>query len=241
MLDAVPEVLGIPPEHVVAKTRRRQRFGAQYENQGRGGSFLEVREGGLSFLVNLNDYIDTGLFLDMRIGRRMIREAARGCSFLNLFSYTGSATVYAAAGGARKTMSVDSSNTYTEWARDNMGLNGFVGPEHQYARADARSWLRRSTRGFDLAFLDPPTFSRSKGHKRPLQIQQDHVELIELVMRRLSDRGVLFFATNYARFRLDTEPLNRYELTEITDETISPDFARRPRIHRMWRITRKRG
>ncbi len=187
MMTVVPEVLEIPPDHVVLKIRRPQRGADQYQKLREGGTLMEVEEGGLRFLVNLTDYLDTGLFLDHRLTRKLIRDLAVGRRFLNLFAYTGSATVYAAAGGAASTTTVDLSLTYLDWARRNLDLNGFSGPEHGFVRADCLEWLtpagpgrRREAAGpsgagpYDLIFLDAPTFSNSKSMTGTLDIQRDH-------------------------------------------------------------------
>ncbi len=190
IMAVVPEVLEIPPDHVVLKTRRPQRGADQYQKLGDEGSLLEVEEGGLRFLVNLTDYLDTGLFLDHRLTRKLIRDLAPGRRFLNLFAYTGSASVYAAAGGAASTTTVDLSITYLDWARRNLDINGFSGPEHGFVRADCLEWLaqagaaRRPGAGppgagpYDLIFLDSPTFSNSKSMNATLDVQRDHPWLI---------------------------------------------------------------
>jgi len=242
VMAVVPEALDIPPEHVVLKVRRRQRGADQYQKLSDESRFLEVREGGLSFLVDLTDYLDTGLFLDHRVTRQIIRQLAPGRRFLNLFAYTGSATVYAAAGGARTTTTVDLSATYLDWARRNLTLNGFSSSEHSLVRADCRQWLARTASPpddvYDLIFLDAPTFSNSKGMTGTLDIQRDHGELIRAAARFLSAEGVLLFSTNYRRFKLDEGLTEELAVTDITKRTIPPDFARNPRIHRVYRIVR---
>lgn len=205
---------------------------------------MEVREGGLRFLVNLTDYLDTGLFLDHRLVRRLIRDLATGRRFLNLFAYTGSATVYAAAGGAVSTTSVDLSSTYLDWAQRNLALNGLSGPKHQFVRADCREWLTRAatqvgscgTPVYDLVLLDAPTFSNSKSMSGTLDIQRDHADLIRDAVRILAPEGVLIFSTNCRRFKLDAAINRRFAATDISKQTIPPDFARNPRIHACYRI-----
>ncbi len=255
---AVPRVLGIPEEHVVLKVRRPQRGSDQYQRQAEQNRFFEVREGGLRFLVNLTDYLDTGLFLDHRPTRALIRELAPGRRFLNLFAYTGTATVCAAAGGAATTTSVDLSLTYLEWARRNLELNGFSGAAHSFVRADCLEWLglgapnpgargqaglppdgRSSAPGpYDLIFLDPPTFSNSKSMTAELDIQRDHVALVQAAVRLLAPGGILLFSTNFRRFKLDPGLAQQFQVADITRQTIPPDFARNPRIHTCFRITR---
>jgi 23S rRNA (guanine2445-N2)-methyltransferase / 23S rRNA (guanine2069-N7)-methyltransferase len=241
---AVPGVLGIAPSHVVVKIRRPQRGPEQYQKLGDEGHLVEVAEGGLRFLVNLTDYLDTGLFLDHRITRGLVREMASGRRFLNLFAYTGSASVYAAAGGATTTTTIDLSPTYLDWARRNMGLNGFAGPEHSYTRADCVEWLEAAaargaasaTDSYGLIFLDAPTFSNSKSMSDSLDIQDDHPTLIRPAVSLLSPGGVLLFSTNSRRFKLNPELSEEFAVTDISAQTIPPDFARNPRIHKCYVI-----
>lgn len=197
-----------------------------------------IEEGGLTFAVNFNDYLDTGIFLDHRITRGLVRDHARGKRFfLNLFAYTGTATCYAADAGVEETVTVDLSNTYLDWAERNMEQNGFVGPDHHYVRADVMSWIRdmRQTRNrWDLIFCDPPTFSNSsKMGRRTWDVQRDHVELLVGLSRLLSREGEAIFSCNLRTFRPDIEELARagVVLTDITDETIPEDFARNKKIH----------
>ncbi len=241
VMAVVPEVLGIPGSHAVLKVRRPQRGTDQYQKLGDIRSFLEVEEGGLRFYVNLTDYLDTGLFLDHRVTRRLIRELAPDRRFLNLFAYTGSATVYAAAGGAASTTSVDLSRAYLEWAANNLELNGLSGPGHSFIRADCLEWLAEAARGveghrgpakphagpdgpvYDLIFLDAPTFSNSKSMAGTLDIQRDHPWLIRSAVALLSNEGILLFSTNFRRFKLDPA---------VSDDFLVRDLTRRrsPRI-----------
>ena len=237
----VREVLDLHEEGVVIKVRQRQRGGGQYARQGDERKFHEVAEGGLRFLVNFTDYLDTGLFLDHRPTRHLIRELAAGKSFLNLFSYTGSATAYAIDGGARATTSVDISSTYLDWAQRNLDLNGFAGVHHQLVREDVMEWIDSPVRqpgGFDLVFLDPPTFSRSKRMQTEFEVQRDHPALIISAARLLEDRGVLLFSTNFRKFKLQAERLGGLNIEDITRKTVPRDFARRPKIHQCWKITK---
>ena len=204
-----------------------------------------IEEGGLTFAVNFNDYLDTGIFLDHRITRGLVREHARGKRFfLNLFAYTGTATCYAADAGVEETVTVDLSNTYLDWAERNMEQNGFVGPDHHYVRADVMSWIRdmRKTRNrWDLIFCDPPTFSNSsKMGRRTWDVQRDHVELLVGLSRLLSREGEAIFSCNLRTFRPDTEELARagVVLTDITEQTIPEDFARNQRIHKCYLVRR---
>lgn len=242
-LSVLPEIFGIGLDHVHFRTRKRHKPGEQYTKRAESGAFHVISEGGLKFLVNFTDYLDTGLFLDHRPTRAMMREQAGGSRFLNLFAYTGTATVYAAAGGASATLSVDLSNTYLEWARRNLELNGFGRREHQLVRADCLPWLeeqvRQQERGprFGLIFLDPPTFSHSKRAKGILDVQRDHVQLITLAASLLTPRGKLLFSTNFQRFRLDRSALAQFKIEDITEQSIPRDFARHAQIHHCYAIT----
>jgi 23S rRNA (guanine2445-N2)-methyltransferase / 23S rRNA (guanine2069-N7)-methyltransferase len=235
VLAVLPEVLAVPPQHVHSRVRKPQKGTQQYEKRESVAERHVVRENGLKFWVNFRDYLDTGLFLDHRIMRQMLREWARDTDFLNLFCYTGSATVYAAAGGARSTTSVDLSNTYLDWAHENLLLNGFGGAEHELFRADCLEWLEsQSVWGprFDLIFVDPPTFSNSKRMEGVLDVQRDHVGMIRRSLKLLRPGGRLVFSTNYTRFKLDTEALVDLAIEDITAKTIPRDFERHADIHR---------
>jgi 23S rRNA (guanine2445-N2)-methyltransferase / 23S rRNA (guanine2069-N7)-methyltransferase len=243
VLAALPQVLEVPLEQIHSRVRKPQKGAEQYEKRELDAGRLAVREAGLEFWVNFGDYLDTGLFLDHRIVRGMLREWARDADFLNLFCYTGSATVYAAAGGARSSVSVDLSNTYLDWARENLVLNGFAGPTHELHRADCRKWLEEeSARGprFDLIFLDPPTFSNSKRMQGVLDVQRDHAVMIRHALQLLRPAGRLVFSTNYTRFKLDAAALGDFEIEDISARTIPKDFERHARIHRCY-VVRHRG
>jgi 23S rRNA (guanine2445-N2)-methyltransferase / 23S rRNA (guanine2069-N7)-methyltransferase len=239
VLAALPEVLGVSIAQVHSRVRRAQKGGLQYEKRSVGGARRMVEEGGLKFWVNLRDYLDTGLFLDHRITRQMLRGWAQDADFLNLFCYTGSATVYAAAGGARSSVSVDMSNTYLDWTRDNLELNGLRSPRHELEQADCLEWLVRQEAAvprFDLIFVDPPTFSNSKRMEGVLDVQRDHVGMIRRSLRLLRPGGRLVFSTNYARFKLDTEALRDLSVQDLSALTIPKDFERNPHIHRCFEI-----
>jgi 23S rRNA (guanine2445-N2)-methyltransferase / 23S rRNA (guanine2069-N7)-methyltransferase len=239
VLAVLPEVLALPPQHVHSRVRKPQKGTLQYEKRESVAERHVVRENGLKFWVNFRDYLDTGLFLDHRIVRQMLREWARDADFLNLFCYTGSATVHAAAGGARSTTSVDLSNTYLDWAHENLLLNGFGGSEHELFRADCLEWLEsQSVWGprFDLIFVDPPTFSNSKRMEGVLDVQRDHVGMIRRPLKLLRPGGRLVFSTNYTRFKLDTEALADLLIEDITAQTIPRDFERHADIHRCFVI-----
>jgi len=238
IITVLPEILGVDEEAVQVKVRKRQRGTAQYEKHAASGEYFVVHEYGLKYRVNLSDYLDTGLFLDHRPIRKMLRHEVAGKDFLNLFAYTGSASVAAAAGGAATTTTVDMSATYLEWAKNNMRLNDFTASQHTYVQADCLEWLRHATATYGLIFLDPPSFSNSKRMQETLDIQRDHVCLIENATRLLTQEGVLIFSTNLRRFKLDESALclSGLEFKDISTVTIPPDFERSPRIHRCWRI-----
>jgi 23S rRNA (guanine2445-N2)-methyltransferase / 23S rRNA (guanine2069-N7)-methyltransferase len=230
---------GVPPTRIRLRTRRRRKRGEQYSRREGEAERLVVREGGLRFHVNLGDYLDTGLFLDHRLTRGRLRDAARGVRFLNLFAYTGTATVYAAAGGARETTTVDLSATYLEWARDNMALNGFEGPMHRRVQADVREWLqaaRARAERYELIFCDPPTFSNSKRMEGVFDVQRDHARLIDDCMALLAPDGLLVFSNNAQRFRLDPGLPERYAVRDIGRETLPPDYARNTHIHACFEV-----
>jgi 23S rRNA (guanine2445-N2)-methyltransferase / 23S rRNA (guanine2069-N7)-methyltransferase len=238
-LAVLPEVLAVPIAHVHSRVRKPQKGSEQYEKRDAQAERHAVQEGGLKFWVNFRDYLDTGLFLDHRLVRGMLRDSAKNADFLNLFCYTGSATVYAAAGGARSTTSVDLSNTYLDWAHENLLLNGFGDPKHELYRADCLQWLEeQESRGprFDLIFVDPPTFSNSKRMEGVLDVQRDHVGMIRRSLQLLRPTGRLVFSTNYTRFKLDGEALSDLNVDDISAQTIPKDFERHARIHRCFII-----
>ena len=240
LLAEIPHVLGVNREQVFLKIRRKQRSTDQYEKHGDLGKFHIIEEGGCKLLVNFEDYLDTGLFLDHRPIRLLIQQQAKDKRFLNLFAYTGTATVHAAMGGAKSTTTVDMSNTYINWAKNNMALNKSTG-EHEFIQADCLEWLDHEARQpyprqYDLIFLDPPTFSNSKRMDDVFDIQNDHVQLIKNAVALLAPDGVLYFSTNFRRFKIDKQALLELTLEDITSKTIPEDFSRNPRIHYCWRI-----
>ena len=238
-LAVLPEVLGVPISHVHSRVRKPQKGSDQYEKHESRAERHVVQEGGLKFWVNFRDYLDTGLFLDHRLVRRLLRDWAKGADFLNLFCYTGSATVYAAAGGARSSASVDLSNTYLDWAHENLLLNGFGDTRHELYRADCLQWLEehQSTGpAFDLIFVDPPTFSNSKRMDGVLDVQRDHVGMIRRSLKLLRPAGRLVFSTNYTRFKLDAQSLADVQIEDLSAQTIPKDFERHARIHRCYSV-----
>jgi 23S rRNA (guanine2445-N2)-methyltransferase / 23S rRNA (guanine2069-N7)-methyltransferase len=236
LVRAASTALDVPRERIALKTRYKAKGGSKYGRMAERGEFLVVEEGGRRFEVNLFDYLDTGLFLDHRPLRLRIGEVARGKRFLNLFCYTATASVHAAAGGARSTTSVDLSATYLEWASRNFALNGFTGA-HLLVQADVPGWLAHDRGAYDLIFVDPPTFSNSK-RTDDFDVQRDHARLLKLCVARLAPGGLVLFSNNARRFRLDREALDGCDVHDITASTIPFDFARNPRIHACFEITR---
>ena len=235
-LASIPEVLQVPADRMFVRVRRRQQAGEQYEKVDAEGKFHVVREGAHRFLVNFTDYLDTGLFLDHRLTRARLGRMAAGKRFLNLFAYTGTATVYATAGGAVASTTVDMSRTYLDWAVRNMDLNGLRSPAHEFAQADCLAWLESQVRSaqrprYDLIFIDPPTHSRSKRMEREFDVQRDHARLLESAAMLLAPGGTMVFSNNFQKFRLDESVQHRFETVDLTRETLPEDFARNPKIH----------
>ena len=240
VLQAIPSVLPARPEQIHIKQRARQSGKNQYRKLGDQKSYFEVNEGGTRLLVNLTDYLDTGLFLDHRPIRQRLQKEAKGKRFLNLFCYTGSATVHAAVGGASQTTSVDLSKTYLDWARQNLSLNGFS-DRHKLENADCIKWLKSCTESYDLIFIDPPTFSNSKKMRDVFDIQEEHKDMLVRAMGRLAKDGVLYFSNNFRKFKLDEELSELFTVREISNETVDMDFKRNQKIHRCWRLVHKTG
>lgn len=236
MIRAIPEALDIPPRHIALKQRRRQKGEQQYQRHCESGEFIEVREGAAKLLVNLTDYLDTGLFLDHRPVRLYIGQHVNNKRFLNLFCYTGAVSVHAALGAAKSIVNVDLSRTYLDWSKKNMQLNHIDDKRYQLIRADARQWLSQCDQYYDVIFLDPPTFSNSKKMQGVLDVQRDHVQLIEAAMQRLAEGGLLIFSTNQQRFKLDKAALAHYSLQDKTAWSIDRDFERSRHIHQCWFI-----
>ena len=238
-LAALPGATGVPVERIHLRQRRKVARGDQYEKLGESADFKLVEESGLRFWVNFSDYLDTGLFLDHRITRQRLRADAAKRRFLNLFAYTGSATVYAAAGGARSSTTIDMSATYLDWAQRNLAVNDFPRRAHEYVRADCVAWLEEAVaerRVYDLVFLDPPTFSNSKRMDDILDVQRDHAGLIDRCMAVLAPGGKLVFSTNAQKFKLDGMLGERYKVTDISRATLPEDFKRNPRIHQCYEL-----
>ncbi|MED5240293.1 MAG: bifunctional 23S rRNA (guanine(2069)-N(7))-methyltransferase RlmK/23S rRNA (guanine(2445)-N(2))-methyltransferase RlmL [Pseudomonadota bacterium] len=232
---AVRAALGVHREQVHLRTRERQKGKQQYQKLDGQGHYRPVREGQSQLLVNLQDYLDTGLFLDHRPIRLRIAEQASGKRFLNLFAYTGSATVHAAVGGAKRTVTVDASKKYLEWAASNLALNGFSTDQHALERADTMRWLDECKEQFDLVFCDPPTFSNNKS-RSDFVVEEHHGDLIRKIMRRLEPGGVLYFSCNYRRFKLDESITKWYDVEDLTRWSIPEDFRRNDKIHVLYAI-----
>ncbi len=239
LVSVAAEVFDCPPERIATKTRRRQTREDQYRRHDRRGESLTVHEDGLAFEVNLFDFLDTGLFLDHRLVRARLRELAEDRHFLNLFCYTGSASVHAAAGGAASTTSVDLSGNYLDWAARNLAANGFSGPRHRLMQSDAMRWLAQDGARYDLIYVDPPTFSNSK-RADDFDVQRHHVELLTSCRERLTADGVIVFSNHLRRFRLDAEALAAAGLSvrDVSRASIPFDFARDPRIHVCFELVR---
>ena len=236
---AVPFALDIPDSHISYKQRRRNRGASQYEklNERPTGDLFSVQEGAAKLHINMWQYLDTGLFLDHRPVRLMIANMAKDTRFLNLFCYTATASVHAAMAGARYTVSVDMSNTYLNWARKNFALNGLSESRNRLEQADCLKWLENNDQQFDLILLDPPSFSNSKRMEDVLDVQRDHVGMINNAMRALAEGGTLVFSNNLRTFKLDTDALSAYTINDISAKTIDEDFKRDPKIHQCWLIT----
>ncbi|ROS04995.1 23S rRNA m(2)G-2445 methyltransferase [Sinobacterium caligoides] len=243
-IDAVASVLGVQQSTINVKQRAIQKGKQQYERQDSKGVFFAVREGQVELEVNLTDYLDTGLFLDHRPVRQFIAEQAKGKRFLNLFCYTATASVHAAKGGAVSTTSVDMSSTYLDWGKRNLALNGFKAgdapsAEHRMIKQDCIAWLKHCQEDFDLILLDPPTFSNSKRMAGTLDIQRDHVALVEDAMRILKPGGLLIFSNNYRGFKLDESLQEKYRVKDVSRQSLDPDFARNKKIHQCFHLQAK--
>ncbi|HER63079.1 MAG TPA: bifunctional 23S rRNA (guanine(2069)-N(7))-methyltransferase RlmK/23S rRNA (guanine(2445)-N(2))-methyltransferase RlmL [Desulfobacteraceae bacterium] len=233
-LNVIRHTLNIPPSRLFIKTRRVQKGKKQYQKQSTGGKLFEVREQQCRFLVNFTDYLDTGLFLDHRSTRAMLGRMAHAKTFLNLYGYTGSATVHALMNNASATTTVDTSGTYLQRARSNFSLNGFGGPQHQTVEQDCIKWLEHCRDRFALIFVDPPTFSNDRHRKTAFTVQEDHEKLLRLSMQRLSRDGLLVFSTNFRKFSMAESLEKEFDVREISAATIPEDFKKNPRIHRCW-------
>ncbi|BEV72062.1 class I SAM-dependent methyltransferase [Paludibacterium sp. THUN1379] len=235
---SVADVTGIELSHIGVKTRRRQKGTSQYEKTGSQGEDFVVEEFGQRFWVNMDAYLDTGLFLDHRNTRKRVREEAAGKRFLNLFAYTGSFSVYAASGGAVLSETVDLSNTYLDWAGRNFDLNGLDRARHQLVRSDVFQYLVMAIaerKQFDLIVMDPPSFSNSKKMSDTLDVQRDHPWLIEQAMKLLSPDGTLYFSNNLRSFELDGKLPILYQVKDLSAQSVPEDF-RNKKIHQCYQL-----
>jgi 23S rRNA (guanine2445-N2)-methyltransferase / 23S rRNA (guanine2069-N7)-methyltransferase len=236
IVDALPQATGVPPSAIAYKRRQRQRGSKQYEKEDNRGELLTVTEGPAKLLVNLHDYLDTGLFLDHRPLRQRIGQDAQGQDFLNLFCYTGAATVQAVLGGATKTTSVDLSHTYLGWLRKNLAVNGMDEIRNEVIHADCLVWLEKADSEYDVILLDPPSFSNSRRMEDSFDVQRDQVRLLQSAMKVLRPNGVLYFSNNRRGFSLDDALSEQFDCVDISGETLDPDFKRNLKIHRCWTI-----
>lgn len=239
IIDSVPEVIDVEKTKLVVKTRQKQKGQDQYEKQSNKKYEFIVEENNLKILVNLHDYLDTGLFLDHRNIREKIGGWSKGKDFLNLFAYTGSVSVYAAMGGAKSVTTVDMSNTYLDWAKQNFKINNLNNNNYSFIKTDCVKWLKEaktSKNHYDLIFLDPPTFSNSKSMDNVFDVQKDHVDLIHAAMKLLREDGMLIFSNNFRKFKLDKQLQKEYAIEDITQQSIPEDFKRNQKIHHCWII-----
>jgi 23S rRNA (guanine2445-N2)-methyltransferase / 23S rRNA (guanine2069-N7)-methyltransferase len=232
----LPQVLDVDPKNVVYKQRRRQRGTEQYGKHSSLDQYLKVPEGKAQLLVNLHDYLDTGLFLDHRPLRLRIAGESAGKDFLNLFCYTGTATVHAALGGASSTTSIDTSNTYLEWLGKNLAANNLPETSHRQVKSDVLKWLAQEKDQYDIMLVDPPSFSNSKSRDDSFDVQRDHLQLLEAAMARLRKLGTLYFSNNLRGFALDDAVAQMFDCVDITGKTLDPDFQRGRKIHQCWQI-----
>ncbi|TGJ98800.1 SAM-dependent methyltransferase [Leptospira langatensis] len=239
--NSILEILQLPPEKLFWKRREPKKGNQQYEKLGSEEFFIQVKEGGLTFQVNLSDYLDTGLFLDHRTTRDLFRKEAAGKKVLNLYSYTGSFSVYAASGGAKKVTSVDLSQKYLDWSEENFRLNGFDPDDHEFLREDIGEWLKRERTNpdrtkYDLIMVDPPTFSNSKKMRDIFDVQRDYPFLLNSIFKDFSEPGaVLFFSTNFRKFKIDPAELLWEDIIDLTKQTHPEDF-RSEKIRSVWKM-----
>ncbi|QSX35710.1 bifunctional 23S rRNA (guanine(2069)-N(7))-methyltransferase RlmK/23S rRNA (guanine(2445)-N(2))-methyltransferase RlmL [Shewanella sedimentimangrovi] len=239
VLLALPRALGVDPENIILKTRERQKGTSQYQKLDMEKLELVTTEYGCRFKLNLSDYLDTGLFLDHRLTRKLVGEKAKDRDVLNLFAYTGSASVHAAKGGAKSVTTVDMSNTYLNWAKDNFMLNGLVGRQYQFIQADCLQWLAECEQKFDLIFIDPPTFSNSKRMEDSFDVQRDHVKLLSALKKLLNPGGEILFSNNKRKFKMDMDAMAAagLQVVNIDDKVLPMDYQRNPQIHNCWLVT----
>lgn len=239
ILLVLPNAIGVEPDKIILKTRERQKGTNQYQKLDAEKLELNTIEYGAKFKLNLKDYLDTGLFLDHRLTRKLVGEKSKGRSVLNLFAYTGTASVHAALGGAKSVTTVDMSNTYLSWAQDNFALNGLSGRQYQFIQGDCLQWMADCQEKYDLIFIDPPTFSNSKRMEDSFDVQRDHVNLLSALVKLLNANGEIIFSNNKRKFKMDSDAIARlgFNVTNIDDQTLPLDYKRNPQIHNTWLIT----
>lgn len=228
----------VEDSRIFVKERSRQKGHSQYERLDHASVLHRVKEYGLTFIVNLSDYLDTGLFLDHRLSRYWVQKNSANLRVLNLFCYTGSVSVHAAAGGAKRVVSVDLSSRYLNWARDNFSANQFKSDRYEFVKADVCQWLRSYHDEFDLIFLDPPSFSNSKKMTSDFDVQRDHYGMITDCLKLLAKGGKLFFSNNLRSFKLDGRLSDTFLVQDVSQSTIPPDFHNQL-IHKAWVLSRR--
>jgi len=238
IISAVKYVLNIPEEKVIIKSRKRQVGDTQYTKLEERNELIVVKEYKSEFLVNLHDYLDTGLFLDHRPLRQIVSKSAEGKKVLNLFSYTGSISVAAAVGGASKVTSVDMSSTYQNWAKKNFEQNNIPLANHNFIVDSALEYLEKASQRFDIIVLDPPTFSNSKGMEEDFEVEKDQLFLVKHCLRLLDPNGVLYFSNNKRKFKISPEVLELANVQDITPRTIPEDY-KDTKVHMCFKITHK--
>ena len=242
VIDTVSRMLYVKKAQIFYKNRKTRKGISQHQKLDNSGNLIEVRENELRFFVNLHDYIDTGLFLDHRKTREMIKDNALGKRVLNLFSYTGSFSVYAAAGGAKAIDTVDLSGSYNRWAEKNFFLNGFFDKEYSFPVFDTAEYLskaRKTGKQYDIIIVDPPTFSNSRKMEGIFDIQRDYVSLLKACLEILAKDGYIIFSTNFSQFHFDPGRFQNIHSKDITNKTIDEDFSRKRKPHRCWTIEKK--
>lgn len=239
ILLVLPNAIDVEPDKIILKTRERQKGMNQYQKLDTKKLELNTIEYGAKFKLNLQDYLDTGLFLDHRLTRKLVGEKSKGRDVLNLFAYTGTASVHAALGGAKSVTTVDMSNTYLNWAQDNFTLNGLSGRQYQFIQSDCLQWINDCQDKYDLIFIDPPTFSNSKRMEDSFDVQRDHVKLLTALVKLLNPNGEIVFSNNKRKFKMDSEAISvlGFNVANIDDKTLPLDFKRNPQIHNTWLIT----
>ncbi len=242
IIDTVFRMLYVLKEKIFYKNRKTRQGISQHKKLDDSGNMVEVMENGLQFFVNLHDYIDTGLFLDHRKTREMVRDSAMGKKVLNLFAYTGSFSVYAAAGGAETIDTVDLSANYNRWAMKNLSLNGFLSTKYKFNSSDTADYLvnaRKEGKEYDIIIVDPPTFSNSRKMEGTFDIQRDYFSLLKACLGLMDKDGYIIFSTNYTKFHFDPGRFQNIQSKDITNTTIGEDFFRKQKPHRCWIIKKK--